>query len=76
MFPSSEKFSPDTTGLFVPEEPTTPLFETREGGLNQTHELQNMTWQVQQEKKGGGESQCELIELRSAKNTMWAERGD
>lgn len=36
-----------------------------------------MTWQVQQEKRGGGESWCELIELHLAKNTMCgAEKGE
>lgn len=54
----------------LPMEPTSTRSQTREGGLNQTFEPQNMTWQVQQEKKGGGESWCELIELHPAKNTM------
>ncbi|KAJ4927371.1 hypothetical protein JOQ06_015103, partial [Pogonophryne albipinna] len=54
---SSGKFSPDATGPSLPTEPTSPLSQTREGGLNQTYEPQNMTWQVQQEKRGvGGES--------------------
>lgn len=71
MFPSSGKFSPDATGPSLPTEPTSPLSQTREGGLNQTYEPQNMTWQVQQGKRGvGGELVCELIELHLAKNTM------
>lgn len=61
----------------LPTDPTSLFSQTGDGGLNQTHEPRNMTWQVQQEKRGGGESWCELIELHLAKNTMCrAERGE
>lgn len=48
--------SPVQSGPSLPAEPTSTRSQTREGGLNQTYEPQNMTWQVQQEKRGGGES--------------------
>lgn len=63
------KFSLDATGPPLPVEPTSTHFQTGRRGLNQTHEPQNMTWRVQQEKRGGGETQCELIELHLAEKT-------
>lgn len=57
------KFSLDATGPPLPAEPTSTRSQTGRRGLNQTHEPQNMTWQVQQEKRGEGQAQGELIEL-------------
>lgn len=60
------KFSLDATGPPLPVEPTSTRSQTGRRGLNQTHEPQNMTWRVQQEKRGGGGMRCELIELHLA----------
>lgn len=61
------KFSLDATGPPLPAEPTSTRSQTGRRGLNQTQEPHNMTWQVQQEKRGEGHTQCELIELRKKK---------
>lgn len=70
------KFSLDATGPPLPAEPTSTRPQTGQRGLNQTHEPQNMTWQVQQEKRGEGQTQCELIELhlvrkKKKKHRVW-----
>lgn len=70
-FPAQRSLVPVRPRPSLPAEPDSTRSQTWEGGLNQTYEPQNMTWQVQQEKRGGGESWCELIELHSAKSTVW-----